>query len=182
MAVASGQPGPAILRDAAAALFPVVYIGLPLGAIAAVRVIGGREAVLLLMLTIVVSDSAQYYTGRAFGRRPLAPTISPKKTREGAIGGLIFGTAAMVAGGFRIFPAAPLAILVMFAAAVVVGGHRRRPVRVAAQAERRCERLVCPHSRPWWRPGSDRQLALRRADLLRVRSVLPGVRRAGVNE
>ena len=73
MAVASGQPGPAILRDGAAALFPVVYIGLPLGAIAAVRIIGGREAVLLLMLTIVVSDSAQYYTGRAFGRTPLSP-------------------------------------------------------------------------------------------------------------
>jgi phosphatidate cytidylyltransferase len=122
MAVASGQPGPAILRDVAASLFPVVYIGLPLGAIAAVRTIGGREAVLLLMLTIVVSDSAQYYTGRAFGRRPLAPSISPKKTREGAVGGLIFGTAAMVLGGLRVFPAAPLAILVLSAATVVVLG------------------------------------------------------------
>jgi phosphatidate cytidylyltransferase len=122
MAVASGQPGPAILRDVAASLFPVVYIGLPLGAIAAVRTVGGREAVLLLMLTIVVSDSAQYYTGRAFGRRPLAPSISPKKTREGAVGGLIFGTAAMVLGGLRVFPAAPLAILVLSAATVVVLG------------------------------------------------------------
>jgi phosphatidate cytidylyltransferase len=74
------------------------------------------------MLTIVVSDSAQYYTGRAFGRRPLAPSISPKKTREGAVGGLIFGTAAMVLGGLRVFPAAPLAILVLSAATVVVLG------------------------------------------------------------
>ena len=48
---------------------------------------------LLLLVTIVVSDSAQYYTGRAFGRRPLAPAISPKKTVEGAIGGVVFGTA-----------------------------------------------------------------------------------------
>ena len=45
----------------------------------------------MLMLTIVVSDTAQYYTGRAFGRRPLAPAISPKKTIEGAVGGFVFG-------------------------------------------------------------------------------------------
>jgi phosphatidate cytidylyltransferase len=99
LAVASGQPGPAVLRDTAAALLPMVYIGLPLGALAAVRAISGREAVLLLLVVIVVSDSAQYYTGRAFGRRPLAPAISPKKTVEGAIGGMVFGTAAMAIGG-----------------------------------------------------------------------------------
>ena len=81
-----------MLPRAAAALFALVYIGFPLGAVAAIRTIGGREAVLLLMATIVVSDSAQDYTGRAFGRAPLAPSISPKKTREGAIGGLVFGT------------------------------------------------------------------------------------------
>ena len=52
----------------------------------------GPKATLLLMATVVVSDSAQYYTGRAFGRRPLAPAISPKKTVEGAIGGVVFGT------------------------------------------------------------------------------------------
>ncbi len=108
LAVASGAPGPAVLRDGAAALLPVLYIGLPLGALAAVRAIGGREAILLLMATIVVSDSAQYYTGRAFGRRPLAPSISPKKTVEGAIGGMVFGTIAMVAGGRFVFPAAHL--------------------------------------------------------------------------
>lgn len=122
MAVGSGQPGPAILRDAAAAIFPVLYIGMPLGALAAVRVIGGREAVLLLMITIVISDSAQFYTGRALGRRPLAPSISPKKTIEGAIGGLVFGTAAMVAGGRIVFPGAPLALLVLVSASVAALG------------------------------------------------------------
>src|SRR5688572_18672215 len=34
LAVASGRPGPAILRDCAAAILPVAYIGLPLGALA----------------------------------------------------------------------------------------------------------------------------------------------------
>jgi phosphatidate cytidylyltransferase len=63
------------------------YIGMPLGMLVAVQMVGGRMATLLLIATVVVSDSAQFYSGRLFGRRPLAPTISPKKTIEGAVGG-----------------------------------------------------------------------------------------------
>jgi phosphatidate cytidylyltransferase len=122
VAVASGKPGPGVLGDAAASLFPVLYIGLPLGALAAVRLTNGREAVLLLMATIVVSDSAQYYTGRAFGRRPLSPAISPNKTVEGAAGGVIFGTTAMTLVGMRIFPHTPIVLLVLTGATVVTLG------------------------------------------------------------
>ncbi len=122
LAVGSGQPGPAVLRDAAAAMFPIAYIGLPLGALAAVRVSGGREAVVLLMAAIIISDSAQYYTGRAFGRRPLAPSISPKKTLEGAIGGLVFGTAAFVAGSRLVFPATPWPLLALVGASLAALG------------------------------------------------------------
>lgn len=120
--VSSHGPGPAVLGAAGAALFAVVYIGLPLGAIAGIRAVAGREAVVLLMITIVVSDSAQYYTGRAFGRSPLAPTISPKKTREGAVGGVLFGAAAMTAGGRIVFPDAGWIVLAVTALAVVALG------------------------------------------------------------
>ena len=122
VAVAKGKPAPGVLAAAAATAFAVVYIGVPLGAVAAIHTYGGREAVLLLMATIVVSDSAQYYTGRALGRAPLAPTISPKKTREGAIGGVVFGTAAMIAGGRYVFPTSSLAILAVTGLVVVVLG------------------------------------------------------------
>lgn len=122
LAVASGSPGPAVLRDSAASIMPIAYIGLPLGAIAAVRAFAGREAVLLLMLTIVISDSAQYYCGRTFGRRPLAPSISPKKTLEGAIGGLAFGTLAMTVGGRWILPQAPLLLLILASACIAALG------------------------------------------------------------
>jgi len=126
-AISRGRPGPGVLTDAAATVFAPVYLGLPLGALAAVRgntgVLGmpsgliwdradGRLILLLLMAVIVVSDSAQYYTGRAFGRRPLAPTISPKKTVEGAIGGAVFGTAAMLLGGRYVF-GSPIWILLL---------------------------------------------------------------------
>lgn len=122
LTVARGQPGPEVLRDASASLFPVLYIGIPLGTLAAIRLIGGRDAILLLMATIIVSDSAQYYTGRAFGRRRLAPAISPSKTVEGALGGLLLGTAAMTVGGLWVFRGVNLWLLIGTSVAVVALG------------------------------------------------------------
>ena len=121
LSVASAHAGPGVLAGAAAALFPMIYIGLPLGALAALRV-AGRDVVGLLALGIIVSDSAQYYSGRAFGRHLLAPAISPKKTIEGAIGGIVVGGAAMVLGGMRVFPDARLPLLALMAGAVVAAG------------------------------------------------------------
>jgi len=125
IAVASGEPGPLVLSNAAATMFAPVYIGLPLGALAAVRGYSlddpGRVELLLLLGVIVVSDSAQYYTGRAFGRSALAPTISPKKTVEGAIGGVVFGTLAMVVGGRFVFTS-PIWMLALLGAALVLLG------------------------------------------------------------
>jgi phosphatidate cytidylyltransferase len=122
VAVASGRPGPGVLADAGASIFAPVYIGMPLGALAAVRdEANGREAVLLLLVTIVISDSAQYYTGRAFGRRPLAPQISPKKTVEGAVGGVLFGTFAMAVGGHYVL-AASIWMLALLGAAISLLG------------------------------------------------------------
>jgi phosphatidate cytidylyltransferase len=98
-AVGLGRPGPSVLASVTAAVFAPIYIGLPLGALVAVRAANGREAVVALMITIMVSDSAQYYGGRLFGCRPLAPAISPKKTIEGAIGGMAAGPLALIAVG-----------------------------------------------------------------------------------
>ncbi len=49
-----------------------------------------------------LSDTGAYLVGRRWGRRPLAPTVSPKKTIEGAIGGLI-GSALAAGAGVLIF-------------------------------------------------------------------------------
>ena len=92
------------IAQATSGVFGAVYVGMPLGMLVAVQALQSWPATLLLLGTIVVSDSSQYYVGRMFGRRPLAPSISPKKTIEGAIGGFIFGTAFMVLAGARMLP------------------------------------------------------------------------------
>ena len=57
----------------------------------------GREWVLLLLLVSFASDTGAFLAGWAIGRRPLAPTVSPSKTWEGAVGGLAGALAVSVA-------------------------------------------------------------------------------------
>jgi len=109
------------VHTAATELVAPVYVGIPLGMLAAGQILAGAAATLLLLGTVVVSDSAQYYTGRAFGRRPLARTVSPKKTVEGAIGGVVFGTLFMTIGGAYVFPFGAPARAVLGAVVVVLG-------------------------------------------------------------
>jgi phosphatidate cytidylyltransferase len=89
IAVGRGRPEEDVLRATAVAAFPVLYLGIPLAMALSVRVRYGAGPLLLPFLTIVISDSMQYYGGRTMGRRQLSPAISPKKTVEGAITGLI---------------------------------------------------------------------------------------------
>jgi phosphatidate cytidylyltransferase len=101
---------------------PALYIGLPIAALIGIRAISGPRGLFLLMLTVMVSDTSQYYTGRAFGRRPLAPAVSPKKTVEGAIGGAIVGTALFAIAGAWWLPQVPAPFRVMLGATVVALG------------------------------------------------------------
>jgi phosphatidate cytidylyltransferase len=113
------------IAQATSGVFAAVYVGMPLGMLAAIQTLQGWAATLLLLGTIVVSDSSQYYVGRMLGRRPLAPAISPKKTIEGAIGGIVCGTAFMVLAGARMLPFVgygPLLVLGLLVVALGICG------------------------------------------------------------
>jgi phosphatidate cytidylyltransferase len=95
LTLASGPPSPAMFTRAAVMGMAPFYVGLPIGALVWIAIAVGPQALTWLVAVIAASDSAQYYTGRAFGRRKLAPAVSPAKTVEGALGGLV--AAAIVA-------------------------------------------------------------------------------------
>jgi phosphatidate cytidylyltransferase len=116
------REGADALGMASAALFPALYLGLPIGAMVSIRFWHGREALALLMLTVIVSDTAQYYSGRLFGRRLLAPRISPKKTVAGAVGGFVAGTLLMAVAGAWWMPAFPAPLRAVLGIAVVAAG------------------------------------------------------------
>jgi phosphatidate cytidylyltransferase len=62
----------------------------------------GLAWLLIVVLTTWLNDTCAYLVGRSFGRRKLAPAVSPKKTVEGALGG-IAGAAATAALGVWLF-------------------------------------------------------------------------------
>lgn len=97
-------PAPHVPGSAAAALFPSLYLGVPLGLLAVVRESRGPEAVLFVIFLVIVSDTAQFYVGSTFGKRRLAPAVSPKKSVEGALGGLVAAAAMAAAFGHVAWP------------------------------------------------------------------------------
>jgi phosphatidate cytidylyltransferase len=107
---------------ASASIFASLYLGLPIGAMIAIRETRGREVLFLLMLTVFISDTAQYYSGRAFGRRPLAERISPKKTIEGAIGGFVCGGIFLAVVGAWWLPTVPVPLRAALGVTVVALG------------------------------------------------------------
>jgi phosphatidate cytidylyltransferase len=69
----------------------ILYVGWLLSFLVALRgAEDGRNWVFFALFTTFASDTAAFFVGRAWGRRKLAPSISPAKTWEGAIAG-IFG-------------------------------------------------------------------------------------------
>jgi phosphatidate cytidylyltransferase len=110
------------LANTAAAVFPAVYLGVPIGAMVSLQTVHGREQLFLLMLTVFGSDTGQYYSGRLFGRTPLAPIVSPKKTVEGAAGGFVCGVLIMIVVGAWWLPAVSIVFRALLGAAVVALG------------------------------------------------------------
>jgi phosphatidate cytidylyltransferase len=72
----------------------------------------GPLIVLWLVLMVCAADIGAYFTGRRFGRRKLAPSVSPGKTWEGALGGLLM-VATVALGGALYFALPALAVLAL---------------------------------------------------------------------
>jgi phosphatidate cytidylyltransferase len=86
------RPGSATV-NAALGIFTLVYIGLLGSFLALLRQFDGNAwgmAALVSMLWVVkMADTGAYFTGKNFGRTKMAPVLSPGKTWEGAVGGVL---------------------------------------------------------------------------------------------
>lgn len=94
------SPGQSIAHVAHAALV-VLYVGGLIGMLVQLRLVRapndiagwrGLYPLLATIFTVKLSDIGQYVVGRTFGRHKLAPLISPGKTWEGAVGGIVLAT------------------------------------------------------------------------------------------
>jgi phosphatidate cytidylyltransferase len=100
-----------LLPSSAGAVFATLYVALGASAVIGLRA-RGWEPVVFLLAVVWAGDSAAYYVGRTWGKRRLAPVVSPKKTWEGLwgqlAGGTLFGggTAAVFLAAARPSPGA----------------------------------------------------------------------------
>ena len=86
------------LTDPVLLAFGPLYIGLALGHVLMTRALAdGEWLVFFVVLVTWAGDTGAYYAGMSVGRNKLAPSISPNKTVEGLIGGLILAVVAAFA-------------------------------------------------------------------------------------
>ena len=130
-ALAAGMIGGVLLHSpwegSAAGLGGGLYLGVGLGSLlglyhwsgAGLGV--GRELVAIVVGAVVATDTLAYFTGHALGRHPFFPSISPRKSVEGAVGGavgavLVAGIAGPLVISLNPFAAVGMGLLIAVAA------------------------------------------------------------------
>ena len=91
------QPGTAIVNSALGT-FTLVYVGLLFSFVALLRLHQSNEWGLLALISVLAitkfADTGAYFFGRTFGRHKMTPLLSPGKTWEGAVGGILIACVA----------------------------------------------------------------------------------------
>ncbi len=95
------SPGKKVIASWAASVAGILYMGWFLSYwVLIMNSYGGnwsgRDWVLLALFSTFAVDTSAYFIGRAWGRHKMAPTVSPGKTWEGAVGGLVGAMAAVI--------------------------------------------------------------------------------------
>ncbi|MBF0453506.1 MAG: CDP-archaeol synthase [Magnetococcales bacterium] len=112
--VLSYQPDRPVIALWSTAFTGLVYCTLPLVLLLEIQENWGGEMVFLPLLVIWATDSGAYFSGKFFGKKKLAPSLSPGKTWVGFYGGCLSGVVAgLVCGHFFSTPFTPWQAIVV---------------------------------------------------------------------
>ena len=104
-----GDPGEGVLRDVTSGLFTAAYVPFLMGFAALMTVPDdGAQRITAFVATVVCSDVGGYAAGVLFGKHPMAPSVSPKKSWEGLAGSALACAAAGAIFFVTLFDASPL--------------------------------------------------------------------------
>ncbi len=95
----------------AIATFAPVWVGVGVGSVALARVLGGNDGPAYALLCLMIAwlgDTGGYFAGRFLGKHKLFERVSPKKTVEGAIGGLVAVVLGTLAVRATLLPSMPV--------------------------------------------------------------------------
>jgi phosphatidate cytidylyltransferase len=112
-------------KAVAGGVFVVIYVGFSLSFLVRLRLVDQYGEVLLLLAIgcAKIGDSGAYFVGKAIGRHPLAPRLSPKKTVEGAFGALAGSSIAALILYPYLKPQLALGTIIVWALVLSVAGQ-----------------------------------------------------------
>ena len=111
------------LNDALFLIGSVLFVGLSFNLLVLIRNFNIMYIIYLFLITIM-TDTFALFTGMLIGKHKLAPSISPKKTIEGAVGGTLMGT--IVASAFYVTvinSSIPMVFIILVTALLTVVGQ-----------------------------------------------------------
>ena len=121
-----GAPFDSMIASTGATILGVLYVPLLGSHLISLRTgfdpIRSAHLLSFFFLVLMGADTGAYYVGRAFGKRKLAPTISPGKTWEGVIGGVVAALAMAALAHFWFFREVPLKYILPLAVIMTVVG------------------------------------------------------------
>jgi len=121
-----GAPYDKMIGSVGSTVMGVLYIGMLGSYLVSLRMFYNptvaAHVLSFFFLVLMGADAGAYYVGRAFGKRKLAPSISPGKTWEGVVGGIVAALAMATLAHYWFFRELPLKLALPLAAVMTVVG------------------------------------------------------------